>query len=156
VNVRQEQAMQYPLYSTLREGREYSKQWPAKAELNSLFIENKVILLTSIAGRFLPLLAIVCAVVQYFYLGKAFLPQILAMMLFVAALPLQGWYWLGVRAATPLPPSIASWYLQIRQKMQQQGISMAPIKQPGRYKDLAILLQQAYQQLDRAFVRQWF
>lgn len=148
--------MQYPLYSTLREGWEYSKQWPAKAELNSLFIENKVILLTSIAGRFLPMLAVMCAVVQYAYLGSTFLPQILAMMLFVAAIPLQGWYWLGVRSATPLPPSIASWYQQIRQKMQQQGIQLAPAKQPGRYKDLAILLQQAYQQLDRTFVKQWF
>lgn len=148
--------MQYPPYSTLREGREYSKHWPAKAELNGLFIENKVILLTSIAGRFLPLLAVLSAVIQYVYLGEAFLPQILAMMFFVAALPLQGWYWLGVRAATPLPPSIAGWYLQIRQKMQQQGLRLAPVKHPGCYKDLAILLQQAYQQLDRAFVRQWF
>ena len=29
--------MQYPLYTTLRAGREYSKIWPARAELNSLF-----------------------------------------------------------------------------------------------------------------------
>jgi len=136
-------------------GREYSKQWPAKAELNSLFVENKVILLTSIAGRFLPLLALVCAGVQYHFLGATFLPQILTMSLFLATLPLQGWYWLGVRAATPLPPSIASWYQQIREKMQQCGISLAPAKQPGCYKDLAVLLQQAYQQLDRTFVKQW-
>lgn len=147
--------MQYPLYTTVRAGREYGKQWPAKAELNSLFIENKVILLTSVAGRFLPILALVCAVLQYAYLGHAFLPQIFTMTLFLATLPLQGWYWLGVRSATPLPPSIASWYQQIRQKMQQQGVNLAPVKQPGCYKDLAILLQQAYQQLDRAFVKQW-
>jgi uncharacterized protein len=148
--------MQYPLYAMLRAGKEYSKQWPAKAELNSLFIENKVILLTTKAARLLPVLAIVSAAVQYSFLGKPFLPQIIAMMLFVATLPLQGWYWLGVRSVTPLPPAISSWYQQIRQKMQQQGIALAPVKQPGRYKDLAVLLQQAYQQLDRAFVKQWF
>lgn len=148
--------MQYPLYATLRAGREYSKQWPAKSELNGLFVENKVILLTTSTARWLPLLSIICAVVQFSILGTAYLPQIIAMMLFMASLPLQGWYWLGVRANTPLPPTIAHWYQQIRQKMQQQGITPAPAKQPGRYKDLAQLLQQAYQQLDRAFVKQWF
>ncbi|WP_215398617.1 terminus macrodomain insulation protein YfbV [Rheinheimera oceanensis] len=147
--------MQYPLYTTLRAGREYSKLWPARAELNSLFIENKVILLTSVTGRYLPGLALLCAAVQYGYLGSAFLPQILAMMLFLVSLPLQGWYWLGVRAETKLPPSIASWYQQIRQQMQQHGVELAPVSQPGRYKDLAVLLKKAYQQLDKTFVRQW-
>lgn len=147
--------MQYPLYTTLIAGREYSKQWPANAELNSLFSENKVILLTSLGWRYLPLAALVCAVVQFSYLGATHLPQVLAMMLFLISLPLQGWYWLGVRSVTPLPPAIASWCKQIRQKMQQQGVAVAPSQQPERYKDLAILLQQAYQQLDRAFVKQW-
>lgn len=147
--------MQYPLYKTLRAGLKYAKQWPANPELNSLFIENKVILLTAIAGRFLPAAACVCAFVQYSLLGGAYLPQIIAMMLFVASLPLQGWYWLGVRAATPLPPAISGWFLQIRIKMQQQGVEVPPLKQPGRYEDLAQVLQRAYQQLDRAFVKQW-
>lgn len=147
--------MQYPLYATLRAGREYSKIWPAQAELNSLFIENKVILLTSMTGRYVPGLALLCAAVQYSYLGAAFLPQILAMMLFLVSLPLQGWYWLGVRSETQLPPSIASWYLHVRQQMQQQGVELAPVSQPGRYKDLAALLKKAYQQLDKTFVKQW-
>lgn len=147
--------MQYPLYTTLIAGREYSKQWPANAELNSLFAENKVILLTSLAWRYLPLAALVCAVVQLSYLGIANLPQVLAMMLFLISLPLQGWYWLGVRSVTPLPPAISSWCKQIRQKMQQQGVTVAPSQQPERYKDLATVLQQAYQQLDRAFIKQW-
>jgi len=147
--------MQYPFYHTLRAGREYSKQWPVKTELNSLFIENKIILLTSIVARYVPFLALLCAFMQYHFLGASFLPQIITMLLFLLTLPLQGWYWLGVRAATPLPPSIASWYKQIREKMQQHGIHLTPVKQPGCYRDLALLLQQAYQQLDRAFVKQW-
>lgn len=147
--------MQYSLYATVRAGREYSKQWPAKPELNGLFIENKVILLTSITGRLLPALALAAGVVQYSYLGDAYLPQIVTMMLFLASVPLQGWYWLGIRAATPLPPAVANWGQQIRHKMQQQGIELAPLKQPWRYKDLALLLQKAYQQLDRSFIGQW-
>lgn len=147
--------MQYPLYATVRAGREYSKTWPAKAELNGIFIENKVILLTKLTAKVMPLLSLLCAVAQYSYLGEAFLPQILAMMLFMAALPLQGWYWLGVRAETAMPPAVASWYLQIREKMVQRNVVVAPANQPARYKDLALVLQQAYQQLDKAFIKQW-
>ncbi len=148
--------MQYPLYATVRAGREYSKQWPEQAELNSVFVESKVILLTSVTARVMPLSALCCAILQFWYLGMAFLPQILAMFLLLVSLPLQGWYWLGVRAATPLPPAIAAWYQQIRQQMQQQGIELAAIKPPGCYRDLALLLRKAYQQLDKAFVREWF
>ncbi|HSG53195.1 MAG TPA: terminus macrodomain insulation protein YfbV [Rheinheimera sp.] len=147
--------MQYPLYKTLRAGWKYAKQWPAKPELNSLFVENKVIMLTAMAGRFLPAAACVCALVQYSLLGSSYLPQIITMMLFVATLPLQGWYWLGVRAGTPLPPTISAWFMQIRTKMQQQGVQLPPLQQPGRYEDLAQVLRQAYQQLDKTFVKQW-
>lgn len=148
--------MQYPLYSTVRAGREYSRQWPTKAELNGLFPENKVIRLTELAFRYIPLLALVVACLQFTLLGETFLPQILAMMLFLASLPFQGWYWLGVRAATPLPPAMISWYKQIRQQMQQHGIVLAPASHPYRYRDLAQLLKQAYQQLDKTFIRNWF
>lgn len=147
--------MQYPLYATVKAGREYSKVWPAKPELNGVFVENKVILFTTLSSKLLPLTALLVALLQFWYLGNEHLGQIVACMLFVASVPLQGWYWLGVRAATPLPPSVASWYQQVRQKMQQQGIELKPLSQPWRYKDLAALLQKAYQQLDKSFVSQW-
>ena len=147
--------MQYPLYATVKAGREYSKVWPAKPELNGVFVENKVILFTTLSSKLLPLTALLVALLQFWYLGNEHLGQIVASMLFVASVPLQGWYWLGVRAATPLPPSVASWYREVRQKMQQQGIEVKPLSQPWRYEDLAALLQKAYQQLDKSFVSQW-
>lgn len=147
--------MQYPLYTTVKAGREYSKVWPAKPELNGIFVENKVILFTTLSSKLLPLTALLVALLQFWYLGYEHLGQIVASMLFLASLPLQGWYWLGVRAATPLPPSVASWCQQVRQKMLQQGIELKPLSQPWRYKDLAALLQKAYQQLDKSFVSQW-
>ncbi|MDX5406979.1 MAG: DUF412 domain-containing protein [Chromatiaceae bacterium] len=147
--------MQYPLYATVKAGREYSKVWPAKPELNGIFVENKVILFTTLSSKLLPLTALLVALLQFWYLGNEHLGHIVASMLFVASVPLQGWYWLGVRAATPLPPSVASWYQQVREKMQQQGIELKPLSQPWRYEDLAALLQKAYQQLDKSFVSQW-
>ena len=78
--------MQYPLYATVRAGREYSKQWPEQAELNSLFVDSKVILLTSLTARVMPLSALCCAAIQYWFLGVEFVPQILAMCLLLASL----------------------------------------------------------------------
>lgn len=147
--------MQFKLFSTIRSGRQYSQLWPCQTELNSVFPENKVIRLTGLGFRFLPVLAVATALLQFHLLGMAFLPQILAMMLFLVTLPFQGLYWLGIRSQTPLPPSIASWFVEIRQKMQQQGIELPVVKQPGSYFDLARLLKQAYQQLDKAFIKEW-
>ena len=148
--------MQYSVFATLKAGREYSKQWPAEVELNSLFAENRVILLTVITWRYLPFSALCCIGLQLSYLGLAYLPQSIAMSLFLIGIPFQGWYWLGIRSTTPLPPAIAQWGNQIRQRMQQHGIVTAPVQGTQRYKDLALLLQQAYQQLDRSFLKQWF
>lgn len=147
--------MQYPLYSTLKTGRDYCKQWPLKGELNAIFPENKIISLTVMASRFLPALAVITATVQYALLEAAFLPQILAMMLFIATLPLQGLYWLGIRASTVLQPEHARWFNHISQQMQQHGIELPVLKQAGRYVDLARVLQVAYQQLDKTFIREW-
>lgn len=147
--------MQYPLVSTVRSGRKYCQQWPARAELNSLFIENRVVLLASLLTKLMPVLAASCAIIQLWFLGMAFLPQIAAMCLLLLSLPLQLWYWMGIRANTPLPPSLLAWYQQIRQLMHQQGIETAKLNAPGRYQDLALLLQKAYQQLDKAFFREW-
>ena len=147
--------MQYPLVSTVRSGREYCLQWPARAELNSLFIENKIVLLISLLTRLMPILAASCAAFQLWFLGMAYLPQIAAMCLLLLSLPFQLWYWMGIRANTPLPPSLVIWYQQIRQRMQQQGIETAKLNTPGGYRDLALLLQKAYQQLDKTFFREW-
>lgn len=147
--------MLFTLFSVLKKGHHYSKQWPAKPELNSLFAENKVILLTRLTSRYLPVLALATAYIQYSLLGSSFLPQIIAMMLFIASIPLQGFYWLGVRANTKLPPAHAAWLKQICDNMQQQGLEIPPFNQPSRYLDLARVLQQAFRQLDKAFIREW-
>lgn len=145
-------------YSTLRQGKNYSEIWPLQPDLNSLFPENKIIQLTALGFKYLPFLALATAVVQYSLLDSGFVPQILAMLLFLLSLPFHGWYWLGIRARTPLPPGINAWYQQVRQRMQTQGVQLQPSsEQSGHYiyLDLANLLKQAYQQLDKAFIREW-
>lgn len=148
--------MQMNMFRVLQTGRDYSQVWPVKPELNALFPENKIIQLTRLSFRFLPVFAVITALFQLKMLGIGQLGTILAMMLFIASLPLQGWYWLGVRANSPLPPTLLLWSQQLREKMQTQGIELKIEQAPKSYFDLAQLLKQAYQQLDKAFIRQWF
>ncbi|WP_019676719.1 terminus macrodomain insulation protein YfbV [Arsukibacterium perlucidum] len=143
------------LFALLQEGRQYSLIWPVKPELNSLFPENKVIQLTSLGFRYLPGLAVLTAFFQLTLLGSGFTGQILAMMLFILSLPLQGWYWLGVRSSSRLPPALVSWCRQIRQQMQEQGVETQAVKEPRNYVDLANTLAIAYKQLDKTFMRPW-
>jgi uncharacterized protein len=83
------------------------------------------------------------------------LPLILTMMLFILSMPFQGWYWLGKRAQTELPPGLSSWYSEIKQKMQAQGLQTQTPQHKLRYADLALLLKQAFGQLDKTFLRDW-
>lgn len=144
------------LISIIGSGVRYSRIWPAKPELNAIFPENKVIFLTKMSARYLPILALVTALMQYKLLGVDFLGQILAMMLFIATMPLQGWYWLGVRADSALPPALINWGNEIREQIQKQGKAEGLPGIPKNYLDLARLLQQAYQQLDNTVMRRWF
>lgn len=144
------------LISTLGAGVRYSRIWPAKPELNAIFPENKVIFLTKMAVRYLPVLAVATAIMQFKLLGAEFLGQIIAMMLFIMSMPLQGWYWLGVRANTNLPPALIRWGNEIREQIQKHSQLEALPSSPKSYLDLAHLLQQAYKQLDNTVMRRWF
>ena len=144
------------LIRILSAGIRYGRTWPTKPELNAIFPENKVIFLTRKAARYLPVLAMITAVVQFKLLGADFIGQILAMMLFLASMPLQGVYWLGVRANTKLPPALINWGNEIRDQIAKQGQLQTEQGALKNYFDLARLLQQAYKQLDNSVLRRWF
>lgn len=65
---------------------------------------------------------------------------------------MQGLWWLGKRASTPLPASLLSWFYEIREKFVQAGIAMAPVEGQPDYLALAQLLQRAFKQLDKSFM----
>ncbi|MCT8125967.1 DUF412 family protein [Alishewanella sp. BS5-314] len=147
--------MRITWFATLNTGWKYSQTWPAKPELNAIFPENKVIFLTKQAARYLPVLAIVTAILQIKLLGVSFLGPAVAMMLLLASMPLQGWYWLGIRANSALPPALINWGNEIREQIQQHAKTTALPGCPKNYFDLARLLQLAYQQLDKTVMRRW-
>lgn len=143
------------MFSTLKAGLQYSRDWPVVLELNAVFPENKIIRMTRFAQKTLPAVAVVGALVQFNVLGAEQLPLILTMILCILSMPFQGWYWLGKRAQTELPPGLSSWYGEIKQKMQEQGLQTQTPQHKLRYSDLALLLKQAFGQLDKAFIRDW-
>ncbi len=143
------------MLSTLKAGLQYSRDWPVQPQLNAVFPENKVIRMTLFAQKSFPVIAVAGALVQFNQLGTDQLPLIVTMMLFILSMPLQGWYWLGKRAKTELPPGLSSWYGEIRQKMQAQGLQTEHPQHKLRYADLAVLLKQAFGQLDKTLLREW-
>ena len=142
---------------TLQLGVVYSQTWPKLQELNLMFPENRVIRLTLLLKMWMPPLAVLSVCVQLQYFGSSYLWSALACGLFMLALPLQGYFWLGVRSQSQLPPAISHWYQDIRAQMQQAGVQV-PQAATGKpcYSDLANVLQSALRQLDKAFFHHWF
>ncbi len=147
--------MQRSLLATLQHGVLYSRTWPLVNELNSVFPENQIIRLTKRAQQLLPALSVISLVVQLQWMGQSYLAPALASALFMLSLPLQGWYWLGKRADSVLPPAMLQWYLEIADKMQHQGVAVPRPAAKPCYADLATLLSLAVRQLDKTFIRQW-
>jgi uncharacterized protein len=128
-------------------GQHYLRLWPREKSLAAMFPENRIIAAVEFGMRWLPALAILSLVLQ-FHFGEASLwPVVVTSVLFMMSLPLQGYYWLGHRAETRLPPSLSRWYSDINEKMGQGR----HVQQP-RYLELAETLNQAFKKLDRAVI----
>ncbi|MGB6188246.1 terminus macrodomain insulation protein YfbV [Aeromonas molluscorum] len=135
----------------LQQGRHYMTIWPRRPELNPLFPENRVIRATEFALKVIPALAVLSIMLQFQFGQDYYWPSVITSVLFLLSLPLQGYYWLGQRAATRLPPSLASWYREINGKMNEQGGRRQLVAQP-RYEELADTLNAAFKQLDKSFL----
>lgn len=147
--------MNQSMYATICAGVSYGQNWPLQPELNGLLPENRIIRMTSWAHKILPAIAVLNGWMQWQWFGVTQLPLLVAMTLLLLSMPIQGWYWLGVRSATKLPPALVSWYQHLVDKLQQNGITVAARSDDHtlRYRDLGLILQQAYRQLDKAFIR---
>lgn len=136
------------MIKTILQGHRYMKIWPQHAVVGNL-PEARVIPLTKLGRLGLPLAALLNVFVQYSYLGAEFLIQIMATSLFLAALPLQGYYWLGKRAKSQLPIPLASWLKELQSKLKRQGedIRLEQHQVGPNYMDLAKVLHAALKKL---------
>lgn len=142
--------------SQIRIGRQYAKKWPMRKELAPLFNEFRVIKATELAITVMPILAMMTLFFQLQYLGPDFLPQAIASALFFISLPVQGVLWLGKRAQTPLEPAMYSWYKQLHEKMVANGYQTQLSEVKPNYMQLADLLNDMFEKMDKAFTKEQF
>ena len=140
----------------LRDGQKYMDTWPMRKELSLLFPDQRIIKATKFAIKVMPAVAAISVLTQMTFNNVAYLPQAIVVAIFALSLPLQGMWWLGNRANTLLPPSLASWYRELNDKIVESGGSVEPIKSRPRYKELARVMNRAFRQLDHSALERWF
>ncbi|AIU89117.1 MULTISPECIES: terminus macrodomain insulation protein YfbV [Pectobacterium] len=134
----------------LQRGQHYMKTWPAEKRLAPVFPENRVARATRFGIRIMPPLAVFTLTWQIALGGQ--LGPAIATALFACSLPLQGLWWLGRRSVTPLPPTLAQWFHEIRHKLLESGQALAPLEEAPTYQALADVLKRAFNQLDKTFL----
>jgi len=137
-------------FGLFQRGQHYMKTWPADKRLAPVFPENRVVTATKFAIRFMPPLAVFTLTWQIALGGQ--LGPAIATALFACSLPMQGLWWLGKRAGTPLPPALLQWFNEVRSKLEKAGQAIAPVEGKPTYQTLADLLKRAFRQLDRTFL----
>ncbi|MDV6251675.1 terminus macrodomain insulation protein YfbV [Vibrio sp. EA2] len=144
------------LVHSLKDGQNYMEIWPVRKELNAVFPEQRIIKATRFGIKVMPAVAAISVLTQMAFNNYSALPQSIIVALFAISLPLQGIWWLGTRSNTTLPPSLASWYRELHQKIVESGFALEPIKAKPRYKELALILNRAFRQLDKSSLERWF
>ncbi len=133
----------------VRDGSHYKEVWPLRKELALLFAENRVITATQLGVKVMPPLALLMFGLQIHLLGPDAIALAMACALFFLSLPVQGYYWLGVRSVQPLQPALARWYRHLHDDMCAKGHKLSPAVPQPRYYELAQLLRQAFKLMDK-------
>ncbi|MFW7523320.1 terminus macrodomain insulation protein YfbV [Vibrio ostreicida] len=144
------------LVHNLRDGQKYMEIWPMRKELNMLFPEQRIVKATKFGIKVMPAIAAISLLTQMAFNNYQAMPQSIIIALFAITMPIQGMWWLGNRANTQLPPSLAGWYREIHQKIVESGFALEPLKTRPRYKELAKILNRAFNQLDKSALERWF
>ena len=140
-------------YRTLKAGQHYLNIWPLEPKLGAIFPENRVIKATLFAQKMMPFLAVLFVVWQQIYARGDNMALAVAVLsaLFALCLPLQGFYWLGKRAQTPLSPQSAVGFHHIWEKLKEKQEVIPNFSDKPTYLDLANLLKMAQKKLPRDF-----
>lgn len=140
-------------YRTLKVGQHYLNIWPLEPKLGAIFPENRVIKATLFAQKMMPFLAVLFVVWQQIYARGDNMALAVAVLsaLFALCLPLQGFYWLGKRAQTPLFPQSAVGFHHVLEKLKEKQEVIPNFSDKPTYLDLANLLKMAQKKLPRDF-----
>lgn len=140
-------------FSILKKGQIYLNTWPQEAKLSMIFPENRVIKATRFAQKVMPLIAVFAVFWQQLYAKQDVMAFSIAILtaLFALLIPLQGLYWLGKRAMSPLESQSAVWFYDISERLKKIHEPLPFVQDKPTYQHLAEVLKKAEQRLDRAF-----
>ncbi|MDA0147864.1 terminus macrodomain insulation protein YfbV [Vibrio sp. LaRot3] len=141
---------------SLRDGQKYMDTWPMKKELAPMFPELRIIKATRFGMKVMPAIAAISVLTQMTFGNYQAMPQAVIIAIFAISMPVQGIWWLGNRANTELPRPLAGWYRELHQKILESGFALEPLKAKPRYKELAMILNRAFKQLDKSAFERWF
>ncbi|AWX13360.1 hypothetical protein CEP49_01760 [Mergibacter septicus] len=137
---------------TLKNGRKYLKTWVLEPRLGMIFPENRIIKMTKFAQNLILPMILLTLGWQYFISGYQYLSSAATSItiIILLLLPLQGYWWLGKRAVTPLPLTTSTWFHHIRQRLAEKE-TLPPASSPPNYQNLAEILAKASVRLDKSF-----
>ena len=129
-------------FSTLKRGQIYLQTWPLESKLGIIFPENRIIKATKFAQKFMPFMAVFSVVWQQLYAKTDLTALAIAILTALCALvmPLQGLYWLGKRAKSPLEPQSSQWFYEISERLRKQHESLPTVQDRPTYQHLAEVL----------------
>ena len=140
-------------FSIFKQGQIYLNTWPQEAKLGMIFPENRVIKATRFAQKTMPLMAVFAVMWQQLYAKTEIVAFSIAILtaLFALMIPLQGLYWLGKRATSPLEGQSAVWFYDICERLKKIHEPLPLVQDKPTYQHLAEVLKKAQSRLDRAF-----
>ncbi|OCG21422.1 MULTISPECIES: terminus macrodomain insulation protein YfbV [unclassified Gilliamella] len=103
------------LINTFKAGQRYIKLCPIDKQLAHSFPELKIINYIKTATKYLPPIIIGLLLWQYYMSAQIAVTVIT--ILFTLSMPLQGIFWLGKRALSPLPLNLIDCYNQLKIKL---------------------------------------
>lgn len=139
------------LIKSFKTGQKYMAICPKDKEFATSFPEIRVIAYIKLANKYLPPVLAFLFLCQY-YLNTS-LVLIIITAIFAISLPLQGLFWLGKRACSPLPLNLLSYYDDIKQKLvkKQVLINNSKHNEPLNYMAFMQLINLAKQHLGKHF-----
>ena len=144
---------------TIKLGCQYLEIWPSHPLLNPVFRENRVKAAMLMARKLLPPFIVFILVwayyrgggfkgVEFMFALKTTWPMTLMCVLFLLLIALQGYYWLGKRAKTPLNKKQEIFYKGLCQKLSRES------KLNPTMFDLAISMKEGIKVLGADFLKQ--
>lgn len=124
-------------------GQQYMFICPKDKSLALSFPEIKIISYIKLATKYIPP-AVVALFVWQYYMNAGIIITLITSF-FAISLPIQGIFWLGKRANTPLPLNLLSWYNQTKQKLveRQLILSKSEKNEPLNFMAFMVLLKLA-------------